>query len=248
MAEVEEVRQRFAPDHLWFADDIFGLPPRWTGAFAEGTQGTPIPFRIQSRCDLMTTERVAALALAGCTEVWMGVESGSQKILDAMDKGTKVEHIHTARENLRQHGIRACYFLQFGYLGETKEDIEATMQMVEDLLPHDIGISVSYPLPGTKFHEKVRDLLGEKQNWSVSDDLAMMYPATFPPAYYRRLHRLVHKRFRLQQGRAEWQKIFAGQKANLHRAARMFYYAPAGALDAWRLQRLAKPNPHVTQV
>jgi anaerobic magnesium-protoporphyrin IX monomethyl ester cyclase len=112
------------------------------------------------------------------------------------------------------------------------------MKMVDNLEPHDIGISVSYPLPGTKFYEKVRAVLGEKQNWEVSDDLAMMYPASFQPAYYRRLHRLIHKRFRLQQGRSEWQKIRLGQKANLYKAIKTFYYAPAAQLDAYLLQRL----------
>ena len=106
----------------------------------------------------------------------------------------------------------------------------------------DIGISVSYPLPGTKFYEKVRDVLGAKQNWEVSDDLAMMYPATFSPAYYRRLHRLVHKRFRLRQGRDEVQKILTFQKGNWRRALRTAYYAPAAAVDAWRLRRLAQKS------
>ena len=84
-----------------------------------------IPFKMQSRCDLMTRDTVDALRRAGCAEVWMGAESGSQKILDAMDKGMRVEQIYEARENLRRHGIRACFFLQFGYPGETWEDIES---------------------------------------------------------------------------------------------------------------------------
>ena len=180
--------------------------------------------------------------------MWVGAESGSQKILDAMDKGTKVEEIAEATKLLKTRGIEVCFFLQFGYLGETKEDVEATMRMVEELEPFDLGISVSYPLPGTKFYEKVRALLGAKQNWEVSDDLAMMYPATFQPAYYRRLHRLIHKRFRLQQGRKEWRKLFSGQKANLRRAFRAFYYAPAAAIDAWKLRRLETLNPNAARI
>jgi radical SAM superfamily enzyme YgiQ (UPF0313 family) len=170
--------------------------------------------------------------------VWVGAESGSQKVLDAMDKGTRVEEIEEATVLLKSKGIEVCFFLQFGYLGETKEDIAATLAMVKKLQPHDIGISVSYPLPGTKFYEKVKSMLGDKQNWEVSDDLAMMYPATFAPAYYRRLHRLVHKQFRLQQGKTEWSRVFKGEKADLRRAVRTFYYAPAAVLDRWRLNKL----------
>src|SRR5262249_40664550 len=113
--EIENIKTRFAPDQLWFADDIFGLSARWTSEFAASATKRDLrtSFRMQPRCDLMTRETVDALADAGCVEVWMGVESGSQRILDAMDKGTRVSQIHAARENLRRHGIRACYFLQF---------------------------------------------------------------------------------------------------------------------------------------
>jgi len=123
--EISELKFRFGAAHLWFADDIFGLRPRWVKTFAEEIErrDAAVPFKMQSRVDLMTRGTVEALRRAGCAEVWMGVESGSQKILNAMDKGTRVEQIALARENLRRQGIRACYFLQFGYPGETWDDI-----------------------------------------------------------------------------------------------------------------------------
>lgn len=251
VAEIELLIERYGVRYFWMSDDIFGLKPAWAQRFRDLVleKGLKFQYKIQSRVDLLLKEdTIEALAASGLHQVWVGAESGSQKILDAMDKGTKVEEIELATKLLKKNGIEVCFFLQFGYLGETKADVEATMRMVETLQPHDIGISVSYPLPGTKFYEKVRSLLGEKQNWEVSDDLAMMYPATFQPEYYRRLHRLVHKRFRLQQGRAEWQKILAGQKANFRRAFRTLYYAPAAAFDAWRLQRLETPNPHAAGI
>ncbi|HRH54318.1 MAG TPA: hypothetical protein PLN38_13405, partial [Chitinophagales bacterium] len=126
---------------------------------------------------------------------------GSQKILDAMDKGTTVEQIYTATRLMQKHGIKPCLFLQFGYLGELQADIDLTLKMVFDLMPHDIGISVSYPLPGTKFYEKVKSQLHTKQNWTDSDELLLMYNSTYSPAYYKQLHRYVHKKFRLVQGK-----------------------------------------------
>jgi len=140
----------------------------------------------------MTIENVRALRRAGCAEVWMGAESGSQKILDAMDKGTRVEQIAKARENLRQEGIRACYFLQFGYPGETWHDIQKTVALVRDTRPDDIGVSVSYPLPGTKFFERVHAQLGEKTHWSDSEDLAMMFQGAYTNEFYRALHDALH--------------------------------------------------------
>ncbi len=122
----------------------------------------------------------------------MGAESGSQKILDAMEKGTRVDQIAKARENLRQEGIRACYFLQFGYPGETWDDILKTVELVRDTRPDDIGVSVSYPLPGTKFYDRVREQLGEKTNWSDSEDLAMMFKGAYTGEFYRALHDALH--------------------------------------------------------
>jgi anaerobic magnesium-protoporphyrin IX monomethyl ester cyclase len=197
-AEMGHLKATFQPDHIWFADDIFALSPKWTLAFAEAVeaQRARLPFKMQSRCDLMTRDTVEALRRAGCSEVWMGAESGSQKILDAMDKGTRVRDIYRARENLRKHGIRACFFLQFGYPGETWAEIEETIRMVRETLPDDIGVSVSYPLPGTRFYEQVREQLGGKSNWSDSADLAMMFRGEYSSEFYRALANALHAEVR----------------------------------------------------
>jgi radical SAM superfamily enzyme YgiQ (UPF0313 family) len=109
-----------------------------------------------------------------------------------MDKGTRVDQIAKARENLRREGIRACYFLQFGYSGETWHDIQSTIKLVRDTRPDDIGVSVSYPLPGTKFFDRVQAQLGEKTNWSDSEDLSMMFQGAYTNEFYRALHDALH--------------------------------------------------------
>jgi len=192
--EMRQLKYDFGADHLWFADDIFGLRAKWLRELAIAVErlDAVVPFKMQSRVDLMTADNVGSLRRAGCAEVWMGAESGSQKILDAMDKGTRVEQIAQARENLRREGIRACYFLQFGYPGETWQDIQNTIKLVRDTRPDDIGVSVSYPLPGTKFFDRVQAQLGEKKNWSDSEDLAMMFQGAYTNQFYRALHDALH--------------------------------------------------------
>jgi anaerobic magnesium-protoporphyrin IX monomethyl ester cyclase len=192
--EMAQVKRDLKPDHIWFADDIFGLRPQWVADFARevDARGAAIPFMIQSRADLMTDQAVAALKLAGCNEVWMGAESGSQKILDAMDKGTTIAEIKTARARLGGAGIKACFFIQFGYPGETWDDIQMTFDLIRDAAPDNIGVSVSYPLPGTRFHEMVKAQLGEKTNWVDSDELAMMFRGTYQTPFYKKLHRVLH--------------------------------------------------------
>ena len=192
--EMWRLKYDFGAEHLWFADDIFGLRARWVRELAVEVEKlhAAVPFKMQSRVDLMTIDTVRALRRAGCAEVWLGVESGSQKILDAMDKGTRVEQIAKARENLQNEGIRACYFLQFGYQGETWEDIQRTAKLVQDTRPDDIGVSVSYPLPGTKFFDRVKAQLGDKTNWSDSEDLSMMFQGAYTDEFYRALHDALH--------------------------------------------------------
>ena len=204
--ELALVKQTIRPDHVWFADDIFGLRPQWVAEFGRAVtqRDAAIPFTIQSRVDLMTDEAVAGLKQAGCAEVWLGAESGSQKILDAMDKGTQVEDIVAARNKLKHAGIRACFFIQFGYPGETWEDILMTINMVRDAVPDNIGVSVSYPLPGTQFHDMVKAQLGEKDHWADSDDLAMMFRGTYQTPFYKKLHRVLHLELEALQMKRDW--------------------------------------------
>ena len=134
--------------------------------------------------------------------MWLGAESGSQAVLDAMDKGTTVAEIITARRRLADAGVRAAFFIQFGYPGERWGDIMATVDMVRQALPDDIGVSVSYPLPGTRFHEMVRDQLGAKTHWDESGDLAMMFRGTYTTPFYRHLHATLHDDLDLHRRRA----------------------------------------------
>ena len=179
-------------------DDVFGLQPGWTEAFAGEVQrrGVATPFRCLMRADQVRKPVVAALKAAACRMVWMGAESGSQRILDAMEKGQTVADVRRATRLLRDGGIQVGFFLQFGYPGEGRDDIEATLDLVRELGPDDIGVSVSYPLPGTRFYDRVRSQLGVKQNWVDSSDLALMYRGAFRPEFYRVLHRVVHHEFR----------------------------------------------------
>ena len=197
--EIAWLRATLQPDHLWIVDDLFGLTPGWIARFADAVRAREVvtPFKCLLRADGVDEVVAAALASAGCRTAWIGAESGSQRILDAMEKGTRVEQVANATRHLHQHGISVGFFLQFGYPGEERDDIAQTLAMVRHCRPDDIGVSISYPLPGTKFYERVKAQLGERRNWVDSNDLAMMYSATFTPDFYRTLHAVAHAEFRL---------------------------------------------------
>lgn len=205
--EIKWLKENFQTERLWMCDDIFGLKPNWVQDFRDElrAQGLSVQYKIQSRADLLLQEdNIDALVESGLKEVWIGAESGSQRILDAMDKGTTLTQIKESTDLLQRKGVRVAYFLQFGYLGETKADIKSTIDMLMENQPDDIGVSVSYPLPGTPFYEEVKTQLKQKSNWTDSDDLALMFQNTYNQDYYRSLHRYIHKKFRF--GQSSWLK------------------------------------------
>jgi radical SAM superfamily enzyme YgiQ (UPF0313 family) len=144
------------------------------------------------------------------------------------------------------------FFLQFGYPGETRADINKTFQMVRDCQPDDIGMSVSYPLPGTGFYRAVKDQLGSRKNWFDSDDLAMLYQGPFSTEFYRQLHVTLHREFRM---RKTWKMIWGSNDREVWEApgrrsqnrikliATWFYYRIRLPLDRWKLNRLSRV-PH----
>jgi len=193
-AEMKLLKDRAGAQHIWFGDDVFALDHKWVEEFAEevARRGAALPFKIQSRADLMSEQTVGNLKAAGCAEVWMGIESGSQAVLNAMDKGLRISSAIAARSRLKAAGIRACYFLQFGYPGENWAELQKTIAFVRQTRPDDIGISFSYPLPGTVFYERVQAQLGHKRNWTDSDDLCIMFKASYTTDFYRAVRDALH--------------------------------------------------------
>jgi len=192
--EMLQLKLEAKAEHFWFSDDVFALDRHWVKKFAIEVKrrDISIPFKIQSRADLLTDETVEALQSAGCAEVWMGVESGSQKILDAMDKGLRLSDVREASERLHRAGISACFFLQLGYPGEAWEELQETIELVRQARPDDIGVSLSYPLPGTVFYDRVRAQLGTKHNWAHSDDLCIMFHGAYTSEFYRVVRDALH--------------------------------------------------------
>jgi radical SAM superfamily enzyme YgiQ (UPF0313 family) len=243
--EIKKWQQQFGFTHIWFADDIFGLKPNWLKDFEYyiKKENVKVSYKIQSRADLLLEEdNIKHLANSGCTMVWMGAESGSQKILDAMDKGTKVEQIYEATRLLKKNKVQVSLFLQIGYLEETMDDIKQTVKMVEDLLPDDIGISVSYPLPGTAFYDKVKEQLKVKSNWTDSDDLDMMFKNTYKPEFYKQLQRYIHRRYRKQIGYESARKLFSQPTGlNLKNTLSLIKIIPQEFIEKLKLKQI-EPN------
>lgn len=247
VAELNMLYNEHDACHYWVCDDIFGLKPGWVIEFNKLLKTTNIKpkLKIQCRADLLLKEdTIKNLVEAGLDEVWMGAESGSQKVLDAMDKGTTIQQIYEATMLLKKHGVKVCLFLQYGYLGENADDIKLTLKMLKELMPHDIGISVSYPLPGTGFYSKVKEHLQDKQNWTDSDDLAMMYKATFAPSFYKHLYSHTHKVFHSQKSKNNITNLVEAlvnkDIINIKSALKLPYYLLIEKMSQVKLNKLQK--------
>ncbi len=245
--ELIMLKGKFHFEHIWFCDDIFGLKPGWIKEFADlvEKENLSFNFKMQGRVDLLLRENnIKDLSRAGCDNIWMGAESGSQKILDAMDKGTTVQQIFEATGLLKKNGIKPSFFIQFGYPGETYEDIRKTISMINKLLPYEIGISVSYPLPGTVFYEKVKSELKEKTNWTDSNEMALLFRNNYQPAFYKQLHSYVHKSYRKHLSLENLKQLFTDPVqidfVKLKKALSGFYYVPATFLEKIKLSQLEK--------
>jgi anaerobic magnesium-protoporphyrin IX monomethyl ester cyclase len=247
MEELKLLINEYKADHIWFSDDIFGLKPGWVPELAKliTNENLKFRFKIQSRADLLLQDdQIAALAASGCENVWIGAESGSQKVLDAMDKGTTVEQIGLSTKLMKKHGIKPSFFIQFGYSGETKEDIALTIAMINKLLPYEIGISVSYPLPGTVFYERVKADLKNKSNWTDSDEMALMFSNTFPPSYYKQLHKYVHRNYHQHLAKNSLVQLLKHplkmDLQGLRKALSVLYYTPATMIEKYKLNQTEK--------
>jgi radical SAM superfamily enzyme YgiQ (UPF0313 family) len=241
------LKEKYNFDHIWYCDDIFGLKPGWVNEFSEllDRQDLRFRFKIQSRADLLLMEdNIKALAKAGCENVWIGAESGSQKILDAMDKGITIEQIKDATILLKKNHIKPSFFIQFGYLGETRDDISKTIKMINELLPSSIGVSVSYPLPGTVFYEKVKSDLQTKTNWTDSNELQLMFKNTYQPAFYKKLHKYVQDNHRKQLAFEQLKKLIRHPLDNIvlsfKKVLSLLYYIPAVFVEKLQLNVLEK--------
>jgi anaerobic magnesium-protoporphyrin IX monomethyl ester cyclase len=171
-AEVAWIVERYSPEMLWMADDVFTIHPGWIERYAEemSRRGLRVPFECITRADRMNARMARTLAELGCFRVWIGSESGSQRILDAMQRGVRVDQVREAVRLLRDQGIETGMFLMWGYEGEDLSDIEATVEHVKTCRPDVFLTTVSYPIKGTPYYDDVAARLVRIGEWPSSTD------------------------------------------------------------------------------
>lgn len=188
LAELRALKERYGVDYVRFCDDVFGVQRRWIDELLDGMIAERLDLRFEclARVDLLKPELLSKMRAAGLARVYVGVESGSQKMLDLMNRGTKLAQIERTAESLRAAGVRQFWFLMLGYPGETLEDIEATLALFRRFSPEEYSVSIAVPVPGTRFYDTVRDrLTGRARATSQSGGRTLLYDAAYPQALYR---------------------------------------------------------------
>jgi radical SAM superfamily enzyme YgiQ (UPF0313 family) len=197
--EVEWLLQTYSPDMVWVSDDVFTINHKWIRDYAAEMRrrGLRIPFECISRADRLNAETLDLLAELGCFRVWIGSESGSQRILDAMDRGVKVEQVQQAVALTRERGIESGMFLMWGYDGEELDDIEATIKHVSVTKPDIFFTTVSYPIKGTPYYNKVSDRLVQLKPWGVGSDREIKIKGRHSRTFYSYADKLLKEEVQL---------------------------------------------------
>ncbi len=184
--EMLMLKQRYNPDIMWISDDVLTINKRWTGDFIREvkSRGAAHPYECLSRVDLVDRDVLQGLRDTGCFRIWYGAESGSQKVLDSMRKGTTVEQVREAARVTQEFGMQAGFFILLGYPGETTADIRMTIHFLKETRPDVVGTSVAFPIKGTEFYARVQDRIIPNDNWSSRNQNKLLFKGKYPRVYY----------------------------------------------------------------
>lgn len=192
--EILFIKENYNPDRIWFVDDVFTISHKWLKEFTEllVKKNAVIPYEIITRADRMSDEVISMLKQSGCFRIWIGAESGSQKIIDAMDRRVEVKQVREMIIKSKEAGIEAGTFIMLGYPGETKADILETINHLKISAPSFYTITVAYPIKGTPLHEEIKNEITSITNWETDTDREVDFKRTHSKKFYEYAVRWVH--------------------------------------------------------
>ncbi len=184
--EVESIASRFRPDRLWYADDVFTMHHGWLREYAGELKrrGLHLPFECISRADRLNEDIAGLLAEMGCYRLWLGSESGSQRILDAMRRGVTVGQVQASARALKRRGIQVGMFIMLGYERETELDLEATVELLRQCEPDTFLTTVAYPIRGTEYYKEIADRVLQSGGWQLQTDRDLQVSGRHSRRYY----------------------------------------------------------------
>jgi anaerobic magnesium-protoporphyrin IX monomethyl ester cyclase len=232
--EVAWIAAEYDPDQLWYADDVLTIQPRWFLRYAEllAERELRIPFECISRADRLNDKVIDALAGAGCYRLWIGAESGSQRILDAMERKTDAADIRAKTKMLQERGISVGMFIMLGYEGEEVADIEETVNHLKKSNPDIFLTTVAYPIKGTKYHDMVEERILTHLDWEARTDRDLNVGGRYSAQFYEQATRWMVNEVNFHKARLDGSRDYG-------RMAKMYVNAKRGRIG----MRLARGRP-----
>ena len=199
--EIESLQKDYAFDHIWFVDDVFSISFKWLTEFAGELEKRKIKIRYEciTRADRLNEEVIRDLKRSGCFRVWIGAESGSQQVIDLMDRRVEVGQVRNMIRLARKNGIEAGTFIMLGYPGETEKDIEETIHHLKESNPDQFTITVAYPIRGTPLYTEVEERFVQTLDWATSTDRDIDFKRTYSRRFYNHAIRRVNNEVRWHQ-------------------------------------------------
>ena len=207
--ELNYLKEQYSPDRIWFVDDVFTISHKWLKEFRDEVvnRNVWIPYEIITRADRMNPEVIRLLKESGCFRVWIGAESGSQRIIDAMDRRVEVSQVREMIIKTKEAGIEAGTFIMLGYPGERREDIEDTIQHLKLSNPSLYTITIAYPITGTPLYNEVESTLSSNTDWTENTDRDYDFKRTQKKAYYQHAIRWVNNEVSYYRSKNAMEKL-----------------------------------------
>ena len=180
------IKERYNPDLIWYADDVFTINTRWFFQYANELKqrAVRIPFECISRADRLNQEVIDTLAAMGCYRLWNGSESGSQRVLDAMQRKVQVEDVQRKTHMLQAAGIETGMFIMLGYENETIDDLKATVEHLKISNPEVFLTTVAYPIKGTPYYAEVESRILAGKTWRERSDRDLKVAGRYSRRFY----------------------------------------------------------------
>ncbi len=195
--EIEMLRDKYDVEALWFVDDVFTVSHKWIDAFHDEmrSRGVNVSFEIITRAERLNKGILEKLKSIGCFRIWIGAESGSQKIIDKMDRRVDIKEVSAMIKLTQQCGMEAGTFIMVGYPDETQEDIYQTARYLEESIPDQFTITLAYPIKGTSLYSEIEDRIIAQPNWQTSTDRDIDFTRTYNSGYYKHAIRFLNNRY-----------------------------------------------------
>lgn len=185
--EMKMLKEKYNPDAIWFVDDVFTVSHKWLTEFHSEIikQNAIIPFECITRAERLNDEILQLLKEIGCFRIWIGAESGSQKIIDLMDRRVNINHVKKMIQDTNAIGIKTGTFVMVGYPEETIEDIDKTIRYLKEAKPTEYTITIAYPIKGTSLYKEIENKITNKLDWETSTDRDIDFERTYSRKFYK---------------------------------------------------------------